>query len=232
MIYTFDDSESLAQYAANEIAKSAQLSMAERGRFDLVLAGGKTPNRTYEILAEAGSGSRLWENTHFSWADERCVPPDDVESNYHSARLCLLDPLKIPPGHIHRIPAEDADPSEAAERYGTIFPQRPDLLLLGMGDDGHTASLFPGSPALDETRRRFVVSQAPVEPRLRITATPPTIAAARTILVLVCGKNKADAVRRVFSREGDIHETPARLVRGAIWLVDKSAAKELSGIIR
>ena len=231
MIYIFPDSESLARYASNLIAVTAQSCVAERGRFDFVLAGGKTPNRTYEMLAHTLCERRdLWENTHIFWGDERCVPLNHPESNYRAARLHMLETLKIPPDQIHRIPAEDSNPAQAAERYGKIFPLRPDLLLLGMGEDGHTASLFPGSTALDEATRRFVVTQVAVEPRLRITITPPAIAAARTIVVLASGANKAVALRRVFSQDGDIHETPARLVRDAVWLVDKVAAKGLAGL--
>jgi len=231
MISTFSDHETLSQAAARQILMMGQRCLVERQRYDLVLAGGKTPNRTYEILAATGCANRnLWENTHIYWGDERCVAPDHAESNYHSARVHLLDTLEIAPDHVHRIPADDPNLHQAAERYGNVFPLQPDLLLLGIGDDGHTASLFPGSPALAETARRFVVAQVPVEPRLRITITPPAIAQARTILVLASGSNKADALRRVFANESNIHETPARLVRDALWLVDRDAATGIADV--
>jgi len=225
------DYEQLSQAAARNIVLIGQRGVVEHGTFELVLAGGKTPVRAYQLLAErSGDNRTLWDNTHVFWGDERCVPPDHVESNYGIARRWLLDPLQIPTSQIHRIPADGPDPHEAAEQYESVFPLRPGLLLLGMGADGHTASLFPGSPALDETTKRFVAVEAPVEPRLRITITPPAIAAAREVMVLTFGANKAAALRRVFSPEGDVRETPARLVRDAVWLVDSGAVGGLSHV--
>jgi len=222
----FPNYEALSQAAAKNILLVGQRCLAEKGRFDLVLSGGKTPARTYEILAAKAQENRgLWNKTRVFWGDERCVPPDDPRSHYHMAKLCLLDPLKIPPVQIHRIEAEDPNPQEAARHYESIFPAQPDLLLLGMGEEGHTASLFPGSPALDETRRRLVPVEVPALPPLRITITPPVIAAARTVFVLASGSNKAEALRRVFAKDGDVHETPARLVRDGVWFVDAEAAK-------
>jgi len=229
MILTFPDLESLSQAAARHIVLTGQRSIDDRGVFELALSGGNTPNRTYELLGETAGQRDLWENTHFYWGDERCVPPDHPQSNYGAARRVLLDALRVPPENIHRIRAEDPNRHRAAEEYAAIFPAQPDLLLLGMGGDGHTASLFPGSPALDETDERFVATESPKEPRLRITITPPAIAAAQMIMVLVSGGDKADALRRVFAPRGDAHETPARLVRDAVWLIGGEAAKGFVG---
>jgi 6-phosphogluconolactonase len=229
MLCEFPDYEALSQAAARNILLIGQRCVAECGQFELVLAGGKTPSRAYAILAQGSKENRkLWENTHVFWGDERCVSPDHEESNYHVARLAMLDSLRIPPNQIHRIPADDPNIHEAAAIYEAVFPQEPDVLLLGMGAEGHTASLFPGSPALDETRRRFVAVEVPVEPRRRITMTPPAIASAREILVLVSGADKADALKRVLTTAGDFHKTPARLVRDAVWFVDQDATKGLS----
>jgi 6-phosphogluconolactonase len=201
-------------------------AVVQRGLFHLALSGGSTPRGAYGILAEKlGADPRLRRATHFYWGDERCVPAGHPQSNYAMARGCLLDRLEILPGQVHRIHAEDPDPEGAAEQYAASFPARVDLLLLGMGEDGHTASLFPGSRGLARGDRRFVFVEAPVEPRGRITITPAGIAAAREVLVLVCGASKAAALRRVFAPEGDVQQSPARLVREATWFVDRSAAE-------
>lgn len=231
MIRVFSSYEELSNAAAKQIVLIGRQRVAERGRFDLILAGGKTPRRTYEILSETTHSDRtLWKHTHIFWSDERCVLSDHPESNYGIAKIALLDFLRIPPQHIHRIPGENPDPGETAKRYESEFPLQPDLVMLGCGEDGHTASLFAGSPALDESKRRFAAVEAPVEPRGRITMTPPAIAAARTIFVLAAGSSKAAALRHIFSKAGHIHNTPARLVRDAIWFVDKDAAAQLNDL--
>jgi 6-phosphogluconolactonase len=228
MLCIFDDREKLSRAAAGHIVQVGRQCVEDRGRFDLVLSGGSTPRRVYEMLAGTAQGHpTLWENTHFYWGDERCVPPEHPDSNYRLAKLSLLEPLGIPPGQVHRIAAEAPNPESAALAYETEFPAEPDLLLLGCGEDGHIASLFPGSPALGESKRSFVAVEGPKEPRRRITITPPAIAAARKVLVLLAGTNKARAVLRVFSREGSMEETPARLVRGARWFMDKDASARI-----
>ncbi len=228
MLCIFDDREELSRAAARHIVQVGRQCIEEHGRFDLVLSGGSTPSRVYEMLGGTAQGHpTLWENTHFFWGDERCVPPEHPESNYHLAKISLLESLGIAPRQVHRMTAEAPDPESAALAYEAEFPAEPDLLLLGCGEDGHTASLFPGSRALHESRRRFVAVEGPKEPRRRITITPPAIAAAGSVLVLVAGANKALAVLRVLSREGSIEETPARLVRGARWFMDKDASAEI-----
>ena len=228
MVRIFSDRCSLARAAAGHIVTVGRRSIVERDRFDLVLSGGKTPKETYKTLAEQLLGDRtFWEKTHIYWGDERYVPSGDARSNYFVARNLLMDPLNIPPDNIHPIPVDVMEPMRAAELYEKRLPEFPDLLMLGVGEDGHTASLFPDSPALDETERGVVVTEAPAEPKLRISVTPPVIAAAREVMVLVTGGNKAEALGRAFASDGDFHETPARLARDAAWFVDAAAAEQI-----
>lgn len=226
MIRVFPDLEALSRAAADYIALVGRSAVADRGAFSLVLAGGNTPRRAYEILAAISRDDRaLWDAAHVYWGDERCVPPDSPASNYRMAKIALLDPLGLRPGQVHRIPAEEPDRQAAADRYAAAFPAQPDLIVLGVGDDGHTASLFPGHGVLDETAVGFALSEAPVAPRERITITAPAIAAALDVLVLASGTGKVEALKRVFNKTGSIHQTPARLVRDRVWFVDCDAAQ-------
>jgi len=228
MIRIFADHESLSFAAAEYVASQAEEAIRSRGRFTWLLAGGRTPEAMYRILAGTPFRDRgFWRGTHIFWGDERCVPPDDGQSNYFLAKRCFLDHVAIPPEQIHRIEAEAPERDAAAEAYEALLPARPDLLLLGMGADGHTASLFPYAAALDESERRVVPAEAPVEPKLRITITPAVFGQCRRILVLASGPAKAQALQRVFCEEGDVRRTPARLVRDAEWFVDRAATKGL-----
>lgn len=222
----FDDIGSLSHGAADYIATYAQYCVGARGRFTWLLSGGSTPATTYRLLAGSPYGAQgFWWKTHLYWSDERCVPPESDQSNYHLAHQALIGLIATPDAQIHRMPADEPDVDKAAERCAADLPERPDLVLLGMGADGHTASLFPESPALDERVRRVVHVEAPVEPRYRLTITPPVLHAAQRILVLVTGGNKAEALERVFAKAGDVHRTPARFAREAIWFVDRPAAE-------
>ena len=214
----------LAEAAAAAILATGRGALLARGRFDVLLSGGNTPQKTYEVLARTGRAEReLWAATHFYWSDERCVPPSHPASNYRLAQTFLLDPLEVPPGQVHRIRAELVPSETAAAEYERICPPRPDLVLLGLGADGHTASLFPGSPALLERERRFLAVRAPVSPALRVTITPAGLASARRTLLLVSGAGKRAALADVFSPEGSVERIPARLVRDADWFVDRAA---------
>jgi 6-phosphogluconolactonase len=225
MIRIFPDYEALSRAAAEHVVRAGREAVAQRGVFHLALSGGSTPRGAYGILADKlGADPRLRRAAHFYWGDERCVPAEHPQSNYAMARACLLDSVPIPPEQVHRIHADDPDARAGAERYAAGFPARVDLLLLGMGEDGHTASLFPGSMGPAQGDVRFAFVEAPVEPKGRITITPAGIAAAREVLVLVSGAGKAEALRRVFAPEGDVQQTPARLVREATWFVDCIAA--------
>jgi 6-phosphogluconolactonase len=229
MLKVFPDAGALAREAARFAAAVGIGAVYSRGHFDLVLAGGRTPLGTYrELVAEFGHQMRLWSHAHIWWGDERCVGPDDRDSNYRPARIALLMPLGIRDDNVHRLAAESPDPDAAAAAYAEEFPAAPDLLLLGIGEDGHVASLFPGSPALGERSRTFArVSGCPKPPAERITITPPGIASAGRVLVLASGRAKAAAVRRALVGEGSVEETPARLVRGALWMIDREAAAGL-----
>ncbi len=209
------------------MAGAGRQAVAARARFDLVLSGGSTPRRMFELLADGTSADRdLWDTTHVYWGDERCVSADHPDSNYRMAMTALIIPVGLPAAHVHRIEADAEDPDAVAGRYGADFPACPDLLLLGLGTDGHTASLFPGSPLFGESADRFAVVEGPVEPRRRITMTPRTIASARDVLILVSGGNKRAAMRRVMSENGDVADTPARLVRDAVWFVTEDAVPD------
>lgn len=229
MIRILDNETELHVAARERIIAEGRDALARRGRFSLVLSGGGTPRRTYELLAEKLAADRdFWAGTHLYWGDERGVPPDDAESNYRTARLVLLDKVAPPAANVHRLAGESNDPERTAAEYAAAFPARADLILLGLGADGHTASLFPGSPLLFEAQSLFAPATAPVAPKKRLTLTPPVLAVARTVLVLVTGTGKAAALRRVFAAEGSVEETPARLVRDAAWLMDRRAAQALA----
>jgi 6-phosphogluconolactonase len=208
--------------------------------FTLLLSGGSTPGAVYQRLAEPGRSARLdWSRVHLFWGDERCVPPDHADSNYAMIQRILLDRIPLPAENVHRIPGErGAD--ESAETYAAelrrFFEDDPvklpvfDLILLGLGEDGHTASLFPGTAALDETVRWAVGVEPPPPLVPRVTVTLPVINAARQIIFLVTGGAKADILFRVLMRK-ESTPLPAQRVNpnsGRItWLVDQQAAAQL-----
>lgn len=241
----FDDAEALAVAGAEEFAALAAAAVAVRGRFTVALAGGSTPRRLYRRLAEPPWRERVaWDRVEFFWSDERGVAPDQPESNYHMAATALLDRLGVSPARVHRIEGEAPEHAAAARRYQTeiarVFgveeigpPPALDLILLGMGADGHTASLFPGTGALDE-RKRWVVSQfVPTVGAERITLTVSLINRARQIRVLVAGEDKAATLRAVLKGPHDPRRLPVQLIApeagGLVWFVDRGAAGALSG---
>jgi 6-phosphogluconolactonase len=230
------DAEAVA-HAAVDVLLDVLPRAADGPAVSLVLSGGRTPLRAYESLA-ARAGGVAWNRVHVFWGDERCVRPDHPDSNYGAADAKLLARVPIARENVHRVRGE-LPPKEAAAEYerevAAFFAEqrrtRPefDLVLLGMGADGHTASLFPGSPELDERVRWVVASVAPVQPPDRVTLTLPALASARRTVVLVAGGEKRDALRRVL--DGDL-TLPAARVRGDIlWLADRAAAGDsgLSG---
>jgi 6-phosphogluconolactonase len=195
------DLDGLARAAAERVSRAAAQAIAERGRFRLALAGGSTPRALYRALASA-PGSVDWTRTDLFFGDERAVPPDDPLSNYRMARETLLDPARVPAANVHRMPAEAPDLDGAARAYEESLragaaPPWLDLALLGLGPDGHTASLFPESRALDEQERLCVAADAPVAPLRRLTLTYPALAGARQLLFLIAGPDKAQALRNV-----------------------------------
>lgn len=195
------------------------------GTCTLALAGGSTPLPVYRRLA--GAGGIDWSRVEVFFGDERAVSPEHAASNYRGAREALLDRVPIPDHRIHRMPADAGDREAAAEAYGRALPRQLDVLVLGIGEDGHTASLFPGSPALAERHRRVVPVKGPKPPVRRMTVTPPVLRTARRILVLAAGEEKAPAVARALESEVDPGDCPARLARRGTWVLDRAAAGRL-----
>ena len=227
----------LADAAARRFVAAASDAIDSRGQFVVALSGGATPRGTYRLLATEALVSRVtWSRVQVLWGDERCVPPNDVESNYRMARETLLDRVPIPAANVHRIHGED-DPTAAAEAYEATLrallgtPARIDLVLLGLGDDGHTASLFPGSAAVHEQTRWVMAAHARAASSWRITLTPAVINAAAEVLFLVSGGAKAGILRRVLEGPRRPEEMPAQAIAPsngrARWCVDAAAAAEL-----
>jgi 6-phosphogluconolactonase len=227
----FATPQALAEAAAEHVAETLRAAVTSRGRASIALAGGSTPRATYEALARRAD-TAVWEGVDVFWSDERAVPPSDAASNVGMARAALLDPLGVDESRVHA-PQTGLVPADAALRYEHEIRARLggttpafDLVLLGMGDDGHTASLFPGGPELAAPPSRLVVaSTAPFDPPERITFTLPLINAARRVLFLVTGQAKRPTLRRVL--DGDT-TLPAALVaplEGTVdWFVDEAAA--------
>jgi 6-phosphogluconolactonase len=220
------------------VIAAATAAIGATGRFTLALSGGSTPRALYSRLAEPAQATRMdWGRVHLFWGDERCVPPTDGSSNYRMAEEALLSKVPIPPANVHRIRGED-EPRAAATGYeallrswfaGTTF----DLVLLGMGSNGHTASLFPGLTALGEAERWVVAELVPEVGMWRVTLTAPAINAAARVLFLVTGRDKAATLREVLSGPRDPRRLPAQLISPSpgrlTWLVDEAAAAELGG---
>lgn len=197
--------QAAAEALAAEVSRLSAEAVAGRGRFTVALAGGSTPATLYRALALPLFARDIdWSRWHVFWGDERCVPPNHPDSNYGMARRTLLDHVPIPPSQVHRIPGED-DPHRAADAYAATLAEslapdgRLDLALLGIGADGHTASLFPGTAALDERDRLVVANWVPPLDAYRITLTLPALNRARRVAVLAAGADKADAVRRALA---------------------------------
>ncbi len=206
----YETPEDVAAAAAAEIAAA----LAEGAR-SLTLAGGGTPMRCYELLARADV---RWGRVAILFGDERCVPPDHPESNYKMARAALLD--RVSPASVHRMPAE-LGPDEGADLYSRVVEWYAplDVVILGVGEDGHTASLFPGHPEVEATGWTVGVKNSPKPPPDRVSLTLPALRGARRVLVLATGAGKADAVTR--AKRGEV---PSGMIAGARWLVDRAAA--------
>lgn len=243
-ISVYSDAGALSRAAAEEFVQLARGSIRSRGRFSVVLSGGSTPRRMYELLAARPLRESVdWSRVEVFWGDERGVPPDHPDSNFHMASAALLEHVTIPPDRIHRIRAEAPDRAAAARDYqleiarafqvdGAGVPPSFDLVLLGMGNDGHTASLFPNGEAVLEGRRWAVSVEAPQRPPpSRITLTAPILNRARDIRLLVAGQDKAVTLRAVLQGPHQPRRTPVQLIEPEngrmIWLVDEAAASEL-----
>ncbi|PWB78080.1 MAG: 6-phosphogluconolactonase [Candidatus Methylomirabilota bacterium] len=238
------DPVALAQEAAERFVRYAEEAVTRLGRFTAALSGGSTPTRLYSLLAAEPYCSRLpWQKTHVFWGDERAVPPTHLNSNFHTAHTTLLSHVPVPADQIHRMQAERADLDVAARDYeaeiARAFAPLPsdeppafDLILLGLGADGHTASLFPYTHALQETTRWVTPNYVPTLRTHRLTLTPPILNRAETILFLVSGSDKAVALQAILQGPTDPERLPAQLIRPVtgrlVWLVDKAAASRLN----
>jgi len=242
----FKNSDDLAAHAAEFISRSTQDAIRSRGRAMLALAGGTTPQPTYRLLARPDSRDPMdWTHTHLFFADERFVPMDDPSSNFAMVQRTLMTPGSVAPDHVFPIPTQRATATDAAQAYAATLaeafgigdkpaPPRFDLVLLGLGEDGHTASLFPGAASLSVTDR-WVVASPPgtLPPHVeRITLTLPVLNAARKILFLVSGESKAGVLRDVIEGNCEREQRPAAGVRptdGTLtWFVDEAAASQLT----
>ncbi len=242
-IRVFDDPDQLARAGAQTFVRRARVAIETSGQFAVALSGGSTPKRLYRLLAGAPYRDEVpWESVHLFWGDERTVPPDHPDSNFGATQAALLSKLDIPARNIHRIEAELEDPEEAAARYtdelrrhfqlGEHDVPRLDLALLGMGADGHTASLFPRTTALEERRRLAVASWVEGLGTHRVTLTCPVFNNAACILFLVTGQEKAETLRDVLEGSAGTPRYPAQLIRPAngelLWYIDEAAGRLLS----
>jgi len=238
MIRVCADAEALSFAAAELFAVEARKAVQARGRFVVALAGGNTPQRTYELLAQEPFRAQVpWQKTHIFWGDERCVPADDPRNNARMAHQALLGHVPVPSGQVHPMVC-DSSPSEAAVEYeaflGDFFasgPPRFDLVLLGLGKNGHTASLFPGTSVLEEQQRLVAEVYLAEEGLHRLTLTAAAINQAAMVVFLVSGCGKAPILQKVFEDPQDQGSLPARLIKPAhgelLWLVDRHAASLL-----
>ncbi|HKK27453.1 MAG TPA: 6-phosphogluconolactonase [Gemmatimonadota bacterium] len=212
--------------AAGLAVLAALREAAAAGPVSLALAGGSTPVPLYRWLAAREDVP--WSRIDVFFGDERCVPPDDPDSNYRTARKTLLGPAEVEAARVHRMPAERDDREAAAADYAALLPPHLTVLLLGIGEEGHTASLFPGSPALEERERRVVPVTAPADPPERLTVTPPVLEQAARVFVLATGQRKAEPVARALEAPWAPDVCPAQLARRGTWLLDRAAAAHLS----
>jgi 6-phosphogluconolactonase len=237
VIEIVDDPGALARAVAREFVEAAVQSVADRGRFTVALAGGSTPRAAYRMLATPAYATEVpWDKVHLFWSDERAVPPSDPDSNYGMAAEALIAHVPIPNAQVHRIEGERPPEAAAIEAERVLRRElgavpELDLVLLGLGEDGHTASLFPGQPVIRETVRLAAAVIAPKPPPARITFTPVTINAARRIAIVVAGAGKAAILARVLEGPRMPDQLPAQIVdprHGTLrWLVDRAAAAEL-----
>ncbi len=232
------DPSEAARAAAEEVAAAAADAITRRDVFRVAFSGGTTPARLFDTLATPRFRRRVdWARTRVFFVDERCVPPSHERSNYRLARERLLDPLRVPPANVFRMRGED-EPRRAAAGYEKILRKefggrtpRFDLVLLGLGADGHTASLFPESPALAEKTRWVVANPGPSHGERRVTLTLPVLNAGRRVDFLVAGKDKAGVVATILGKKPGYRKLPASRVspkRGSlVWILDEAAAAEV-----
>jgi 6-phosphogluconolactonase len=231
--------------AAEEVIRAATEAVAQRGRFTIALSGGSTPKSLFNLLATNARTVLPWDRMFFFWGDERHVPPTDPDSNYKMAEETMLSKIPVAAGNVFRIAAENPDAAAAADSYETTlrrffalepgqFP-RLDLILLGMGPDGHTASLFPGSAGLQEKSRLVIANWVEKFKTHRLTFTLPVLNAAACVAFLVSGTDKAPALHAVLESDAPGEQYPSKLVRPTdgklIWLIDRAAASQLTSAV-
>lgn len=236
------DTQELTRVAAQQVVDCANKAIRANGVFTLALSGGSTPRSLYTLLASHPFRDQVaWDKVKFFWGDERHVPPDHQDSNYKMAHEAMLSHLPIPPDHIHRMLGEMSSPQEAADWYESVLreqfqsppPEIPhfNLVLLGMGPDGHTASLFPGTPAVHETSRLVSAPWVEKFQTHRITLTPSILNQAEQVVFLVSGGDKAETLREVLEGPYEPDRFPSQVIRPTqgklTWLVDQAAAREL-----
>jgi 6-phosphogluconolactonase len=230
------DAAQAAREASARMAKALREAIRDRGSATMALSGGSSPFEAYRLLAQE---SFDWTKIQIYWVDERAVPPDHGRSNFGAAKRALLDNITIPPDNVHRMRGEASDLGIAASDYEATLRDTIkqklgglpslDLVVLGVGDDGHTASLFPGEPTVHVTDR--LVAAVPAKPsaerEARLTLTTPVLENARATVILVLGASKHAPLERIWSTSGDVNETPGRIIRsfrGAItWVIDRAA---------
>jgi 6-phosphogluconolactonase len=238
-VHVYPDLEHLSRAALQLFSDQAEIAVRERGLFLTALSGGGTPLPLFRLLARDKTGRIDWKKTHIFWGDERCVPPVDAESNYGQARESLLKPAKVPEENIHRINGE-LKPEKASKEYARVLKEfsstpliwpRFDLVLLGLGEDGHTASLFPGSPVEATSPTLAVTAHYQDRPSHRVTLTPPVFNSARLILFMAVGENKALTLARVLNNGYQPKLYPAQRIDPQdgrlVWLLDAAAAQKL-----
>lgn len=235
-LFIYETPEELAEAAARDFAARAEEAIKKRGRFVVALAGGSTPKATYEVLARDYAGRLDWSKIHVFFGDERSVPPDHENSNYRMAREAILD--HVPVGGVHRMRGE-LPPEEAAAAYeeelreffGPDEPPRFDLILCGLGEDGHTLSLFPETSALDVADRWVVANPVLKLDTTRLTLTIPVLDASRAVMFLVAGESKAGALKEILEGDADSRAYPAKSVRpksgDLTWMADRAVAGRL-----
>jgi 6-phosphogluconolactonase len=234
--------QELFEAAAEEVLRAAKEAVAQRGRFTIALSGGSTPKNLFNLLATNARNVLPWDRTFFFWGDERHVPPTDPDSNYRMADEAMLSKIPVAAGNVFRIAAENPDADGAAEAYEQtlrkFFQLEPgqipvfDLILLGMGPDGHTASLFPESAGLQEKKRLVIANWIEKLKTSRLTLTLPVLNAARCVAFLVSGTDKATVLKTVLEEDAPGEQYPSKLIQPSngklIWLVDRAAASALS----
>jgi 6-phosphogluconolactonase len=240
-LIVLDDPGALSISAAEEIAHLAGEAICTHGEFTLCLTGGSTPQTTYELLASRFHHSIDWSEAQFFWGDERCVPPTDPASNFAMANRAMLSKLDLQPTQIHRMRGEDP-PADAARDYeahlrnffhlGSTDLPAFNLVLLGLGDNAHIASLFPHHPALNETDKLAVAVEVDAPQRHRVSLTVPVLNHAACVIFLVAGEGKAAAVKAVLEGPRDPVAVPGQLIAptngDVIWMLDRAAARLLS----